>query len=124
LLSPRIAFLLQLCPDVRHPLAQARDVIVGRFELAVIGFDDAYYSIDEVRKTAAAFPLPVKGAKDLGRDDDLPRVFVEQADDRLLHFLLADDVALADEQGGSFVPRVARKRGAVLSPPLRRVAGP
>jgi hypothetical protein len=56
--------------------------------------NDRFHHIWEAAATAT--PL-MHRMIDLGRDDKLPPILIEQGDDCLLDFLLRDDIALTDQ---------------------------
>src|SRR5690606_15966128 len=92
--------------NVRSPvffveLSQAGHIInnfsIRRVALGVIflsGLDD---DIDDVREAAAATAALSHGVIDLGRNDQLPTVVIEQFDDDLANFPVGDVVATADQ---------------------------
>jgi len=49
---------------------------------------------------------------DFGRHDKLPRIFIQQTDDRLLDFLFRDDVAMADQHLLALLAAPRRHRSA------------
>ncbi|MEP6564548.1 MAG: hypothetical protein ABJB10_05375 [Mesorhizobium sp.] len=59
-------------------------------------------------EAAATATALLHGVIDLRRHDELPRILIEQPDDRLLDLLLSDDVAMADQH------RFALAGGALL----------
>ena len=65
--------------------------------------------VDNVWKTAAAAAAFAQLVVDFGRHHELPRIFLEEAQDNTLDFLVGDDVAVTDEHG--------RARGASLAAP-------
>ncbi len=65
----------------------------------MIVFGDPNDRFDHIWEAAATATSLLHRMIDLGRDDQLPGVLVEQPDDGLFDLLLGDDVAMADQHG-------------------------
>jgi hypothetical protein len=68
--------------------------------LQVISFGDADDDVHHIRKAAAADAALTHLMVDLGRNDELPGILLEQVEDDALDLAIRDDVAVADEHGG------------------------
>jgi hypothetical protein len=55
------------------------------------------YRFDHIWEAAATATALLHRMIDLSRHNQLPRILVEQVDDRLFDFLFRDDVAMADK---------------------------
>ena len=74
--------------------------------------NDRFHHIWEAAATAAAL---AHGMIDLGRHNKLPRIFIQQTDDRLLDLLFGNDVAMADQHLLALADGAARTPLAVLA---------
>jgi hypothetical protein len=71
-----------------------------RVTFGVVLFSCLDDEIDDIREAAATAATLGHGMIDLGRDDQLPTVIVEQLDDRVPDVRIGDVIAAADEHFG------------------------
>jgi hypothetical protein len=68
-------------------------------QLEVVLFCHGKDNVHHIRNAAGAFAALVEFPVDHGRDDDLPGILAQQAQDNLLDIPVGYDVALADKHG-------------------------
>ena len=68
--------------------------------LCMVVFGDAHDNVHHIRHAAGAFCAPVELGVDLGGDDQLPGIRLEQIEHDILDLLRGDHIALADKHGG------------------------
>lgn len=73
--------------------------MLRRFELGMVSLHYTYNSVDDVGKTPATFALAFQCTENLGRNDQLPGIFVKQTSDGLFDLFLTDDVAVTNQHG-------------------------
>ncbi|MFS8052297.1 MULTISPECIES: hypothetical protein [Rhizobium] len=56
-----------------------------------------YNDVDDIRETAAATATLRHGVIDLGRNDELPTILIEELDNRLPDFLVGDVITTANQ---------------------------
>jgi hypothetical protein len=86
-----------LSAQFSHAIQVCNDIHAVRFGTGVILLGYPNYRFHHIWETAATAAALLHRMIDLRRDDQLPTVLVEQRDDRLLDFLLGDDITLADQ---------------------------
>jgi hypothetical protein len=69
--------------------------------LGVIILCDLDDNVHQIWHAASAFRTSVELAIDLGRDDELPGICLEQFQDDILDLLRGDHIALANEHSGA-----------------------
>ncbi|ESX77857.1 hypothetical protein X759_16900 [Mesorhizobium sp. LSHC420B00] len=74
-------------------------------------FGDPNDRFDHIWEAAATATALVHGMIDLRRHDKLPRVLIQQFDDRLLYLLFGDDVAMADQHLALWLTALIAPRG-------------